>query len=80
MRVKKRLEEVQSPDFLINLKKNIRAAEKEIKDYEKLLLSLHNEQVKRERRMDKMLGKGAEQVFQNETATINDSTQRLAFL
>lgn len=60
MRVKKRLEEVQSPDFLINLKKNIRAAEKEVKDYEKLLLSLHNEQVKRERRMDKMLGKGAE--------------------
>ena len=51
---------MQSPDFLINLKKNIRAAEKEVKDYEKLLLSLHNEQVKRERRMDKMLGKGAE--------------------
>ena len=43
MRVKKRLEEVQSPDFLINLKKNIRAAENEVKDYEKLLLSLHNE-------------------------------------
>lgn len=72
--MKKRLEEVQSPDFLINLKKNIRAAEKEVKDYEKLLLSLHNEQVKRERRMDKMLGKGAEQVFQHDTATINDST------
>jgi hypothetical protein len=65
---------VQSPDFLINLKKNIRAAEKEVKDYEKLLLSLHNEQVKRERRMDKMLGKGAEQVSQQDTATINDST------
>lgn len=30
--------------------------------------------------MDKMLGKGAEQVFQQDTATINDSTQRLAFL
>lgn len=65
---------MQSPDFLINLKKNIRAAEKEVKDYEKLLLSLHNEQVKRERRMDKMLGKGAEQVSQQDTATINDST------
>ena len=65
---------MQSPDFLINLKKNIRTAEKEVKDYEKLLLSLHNEQVKRERRMDKMLGKGAEQVSQQDTATINDST------
>jgi hypothetical protein len=40
-RLKRRLEEVQSPDFLINLKKNIRNAEKEIKDYEKLLQQLH---------------------------------------
>ena len=37
---------MQSPDFLINLKKNIRASEKEIKDFEKLLLSLHNEYLK----------------------------------
>lgn len=42
-RVKKRLEEVQSPDFLLNLKKSIKNSEKEIKDYEKLLQQLHVE-------------------------------------
>jgi hypothetical protein len=42
-RVKKRLEEVQSPDFLLNLKMGIKTAEKEIKDYEKLLQQLHVE-------------------------------------
>ena len=36
-RVRKRLEEVQSPDFLLNLKMNIKNAEREIKEYEKLL-------------------------------------------
>lgn len=59
-RVKKRLEEVQSPEFLLNLKRNIRQAEKEVKDYEKMLLQLHHEQVKREKRMDRLIGKAGE--------------------
>jgi hypothetical protein len=36
-RVKRRLEEVQSPEFLVGLKRNIRNAEKEVRDYEKML-------------------------------------------
>ena len=55
-RVKKRLEEVQSPDFLLNLKMSIKSSEKQMKDYEKLLQTLHVEQVRREKRMDKILG------------------------
>lgn len=90
-RVKKRLEEVQSPDFLLNLKMNIKNAEKEIKEYEKLLQTLHVEQVRREKRMDRILGSkagdggglnGGSGPGSNaqESAQINDSTQRLAFL
>ena len=37
------MEEVQSPEFLLNLKRNIRQAEKEVKDYEKMLQQLHHE-------------------------------------
>jgi len=36
-RLKKRLEEIQNPDFLINLKKNLRIVDREIKDNEKHL-------------------------------------------
>lgn len=42
-RVHKRLEEVQSPDFMLNLKKGIKNSEKEIKEYEKMLQTLHIE-------------------------------------
>jgi hypothetical protein len=59
-RVKKRLEEVQSPEFLLNLKRNIRQAEKDVKDYEKMLMQLHHEQVKREKRMDRLIGKASD--------------------
>ena len=85
-RVKKRLEEVQSPEFLLNLKRNIRQAEKEVKDYEKMLMQMHHEQVKREKRMDRLIGKGGEVTMgpggmsQQDSAQINDTTQRLAFL
>ena len=75
-RLKRRLEEVQSPDFLINLKKNIRNAEKEIKDYEKLLQQLHVDQIRREKRLDKIIEKNEPETLKQ----INDSTSRLAYL
>lgn len=58
--MRKRLEEVQSPDFLLNLKMSIKTSEKEIKEYEKLLQQLHVEQMRREKRMDRILGKGTD--------------------
>jgi len=57
-RVKRRLDEVQSPDFLLNLKMSIKSSEKEIAEYEKLLKQLHIEQVRREKRLDRIIGKG----------------------
>ena len=83
LRVKKRLEEVQSPDFLLNLKMSIKGSEKEIQEYEKLLKQLHIEQVKREKRMDKIIGKGLDNhsnAAHHDSAQINDTTQRLAYL
>jgi ABC-type transporter Mla subunit MlaD len=65
----------------------IKNSEKEIKEYEKLLQQLHVEQVRREKRMDRILVKGTDHYggFQGitnnqDSAQINDTTQRLAFL
>ncbi len=60
----------------MNLKKNIRNAEKEIKDYEKMLQQLHVEQVRREKRLDKIIEKNEPETMKQ----INDSTARLAYM
>lgn len=60
----------------MNLKKNIRNAEKETKDYEKMLQQLHVEQVRREKRLDKIIEKNEPETMKQ----INDSTSRLAYL
>ena len=75
-KVKRRLEEVQNPDFLLNLKKNIRTTEKEIKDHEKLLQLLHVEQIRREKRLDKIIEKNEPETMKS----INDSQSRLSYL
>lgn len=75
-RLRKRLEEVQSPDFLLNLKKNIRQTEKEIKDFEVQLKTLHVEQIRREKRLDKIIEKNEPESMKQ----INDQTSRLAYL
>eukprot|EP00347_Sterkiella_histriomuscorum_P015656 403356196 len=75
-RLKKRLEEVQSPDFLLNLKKNIRSTEQEIKNYEKMLQQLHVEQIRREKRLDKIIERNEPETMKQ----INDQTSQLAYL
>jgi len=60
----------------LNLKKNIRNAEKDIKDYEKMLQQLHVEQIRREKRLDKIIEKNEPETHKQ----INDSTARLAYL
>ena len=75
-RVKKRLQEVQSPEFLMNLKQNIRNAEKEMKEYEKMLQQLRVEQVRREKRLDKIIERNEPETMKQ----INDSTSRVAYL
>jgi len=75
-RLRRRLEEVQSPDFLLNMKKSIRAAEKDIKDYERQLQQLHVDQIRREKRLDKIIEKNEPESMKQ----INDQTSRLAYL
>lgn len=58
------------------MKKNIRNTEKEIKDYEKLLQQLHVDQIRREKRLDKIIEKNEPETMKQ----INDSTSRLAYL
>ena len=67
---------MQDPQFLIDLKKNLRETEGEIKGQEKLLSQLHVEQVRREKRMDKIIEKNEPETLKS----INDSTARLTYL
>jgi len=75
-RLRRRLEEVQSPDFLINLKKKLKETDQEIKEHERLKNSLHVEQIRREKRLDKIIEKNEPENMK----TINDQTARLAYL
>ena len=75
-RLKRRLEEVQSPDFLLNLKKSVRDTEKEIKELERQLQQLHVEQIRREKRLDRIIEKNEPESMKQ----INDQTSRLAYL
>jgi septal ring factor EnvC (AmiA/AmiB activator) len=70
------LEEVQNPDFLINLKKEIREVDKDIKDHEKSLQVLHVEQARREKRLDRIIEKNEPETIKS----INDSNARLAYM
>jgi hypothetical protein len=54
-KLKKRLELVQQPDFLVNLKKDLRTTEEEIKQQEKLKRQLKVDQLKREKKLDNII-------------------------
>ena len=54
-KLKKRLELVQQPDFLINLKRDLRTTEEEIKQQEKLKRQLKVDQLKREKKLDNII-------------------------
>ena len=75
-RVKKRLEEVQAPDFLLNLKKNLKNVDQEIKDLQMMKKNLHVEQNRREKRLDRIIEQNEPEAMKQ----INDSTQRLSYL
>lgn len=61
---------------MLNLKKNLRNTEKEIKDNEKLIQQLHVEQIRREKRLDKIIEKNEPETMKS----INDSQSRLTYL
>ena len=75
-KLKRRLEEVQNPEFLINLKRRLRETELEIQNQQKLTRQLHNDQVRREQRLDKIIEKNEPETMKQ----INDQTARLAYL
>lgn len=51
-KLRRRLEEVRNPEFLIGLKRQLKETEDEIVQQQKLRKLLHNEQVKREHRLN----------------------------
>ena len=54
-KLKKRLELVQQPDFLVNLKRDLKTTEEEIKQQEKLKRQLKVDQLKREKKLDSII-------------------------
>ena len=51
-KLKRRLDEVRNPEFLMNLKRQLRECETEINKQKKLRKDLHNDQVRREHRLN----------------------------
>ena len=75
-KLKKRLELIQQPDFLINLKKDLKTTEEEIKQQEKLKRQLKVDQLRREKKLDQIIDQSEPDVLRQ----VQDTTQRLAFL
>lgn len=67
---------MQDPEFLINLKRQIRDTDEEIQRQTKLTRQLHQDQVRREQRLDKIIVKNEPESMKQ----INDQTTRLAYL
>lgn len=64
------------PDYLVNLKKELRATEEEIKQQEKLKRQLRADQLKREKKLESILDQSEPDVMKQ----VYDTTQRLEFL
>ena len=56
-KLKRRLEVVSQPDYLVNLKRDLRTTEEEIKQQEKLKRQLKVDQLKRDKKLDHLVGK-----------------------
>ena len=52
--LKRRLEEVQNPEFLISLKRQLKETEEEIQRQQKLSKQINVEQIQRDKRLDKI--------------------------
>jgi len=75
-KLRRRLEEVQNPEFLINLKRHLKETEAEIQRQQKITKQLHTDQVRREQRLDRIIEKNEPEAVKH----INDRTSRLAYL
>jgi hypothetical protein len=54
-KLKRRLEVVSQPDYLVNLKRDLRITEEEIKQQEKLKRQLKVDQLRRDKKLDSMV-------------------------
>lgn len=75
-KLKRRLKLIMQPDFLVNLKRDLRVTEEEIKQQEKLKRQLKVDQLKREKKLESILDHNEPDVMKQ----VYDTTQRLAFL
>lgn len=76
-KLKKRLKLITQPDFLANLKRDLRVTEEEIKQQEKLKRQLKVDQLKREKKLEAIT---SEQNEPDVMKQVYDTTQRLQFL
>lgn len=76
-KLKRRLKLIQQPDFLVNLKRDLRVTEEEIKQQERLKRQLKGDQIKREKKLDHILDNNTEADVMKQ---VTDTTQRLSHL
>lgn len=67
---------ISQPDFLVNLKRDLRTSEEEIKQQEKLKRQLRVDQLKREKKLDHIMHENEPDVMRQ----VQDTTHRLAHL
>lgn len=67
---------IQQPNFLVNLKRDIKTTQDEIKQQEKLKRQLKVDQLRREKKLDNLIDQGEPDVLKQ----VQDTTQRLAYL
>jgi hypothetical protein len=75
-KLKRRLKKITQPDYLVNLKRDLRATEEEIKQQEKLKRQLRADQLKREKKLESIMDSSEPDVMKQ----VYDTTQRLEFL
>ena len=71
------MEVISAPDFLANLKRDLRTTEEEIKQQEKLKRQLKLDQLRRERKLDNILIENEPEAMQQQ---VHDTMERLAYL
>lgn len=76
-KLRRRMEVISAPDFLANLKRDLRTTEEEIKQQEKLKRQLKLDQLRRERKLDNILIENEPEAMQQQ---VHDTMERLAYL
>jgi len=75
-RLLKRRQELSEPNYLLNLKRDLKTTEQEIKQQLKLKKQLAEEHLKRDRRLDHLIAADENEVL----LRVQDVTQRLALI